>query len=824
MDANFADQLGVKGKLYTKGGHGVAVEIGGQRYSARYLKDMLEAMYKLGAEKVELYTEKKIEKFARPMVLKAKSERGELIGALMPLRNGNEHDTRIDLKASQPRFSVGGLYTGSAADVDGQMRFARAIVGGKRFILLNNADKGQKVDWNDKNALKRYLTEQIGLGAISLSDSKRITIGRELPKEYTRSTYAEKNFRNKRLRKLRAKTAQQLDELIIESGLPNAEPARDKPRENGVYYKRKVSFGVMGHEVVRGYSGELLTYTENGDELLYDLVKIKEDPSLTDALKRDGHGGLKILSANHEESADSISYSGAKSQAENEKTFRPSSPVRWTGSAEWMSRNAEDRLAQGWTFNPKGLTNEELWALAAVVPERHHTSMQGGSRAERNDTILEAMYPPNYADTYWPQFVKQFGGNKDALARIRKALYLIYGGDTNNKARWSKLDAPQFENIPKVDKDAADKRNAELYKQEQEVYKARQARKHELGYPAHKNDPEWQRLDAEYNRIRAERLAPSAEQIAADNAIAKQRAAHEATQDERFEQYRAERIAQGEAELARVAQEYGVEYKPEDRTQIRFARAIVGGKEIGVATGHRLTVAESKDEAKVREVLGEVIGKEFEQLGETKLVKVSPAFVNEFWGSTYSQKLRSRYDKLWRAKVSSVPILKDILGTTALGPKEAAKHLNKQFKNDVQFYRCNTKFGVLRHDGVAVYPCELLVMESKTSGERFVYDIVKIQKPTLTANGDLDEETLRQLKGWTHTGESATDDGSISYSGAKSQAENEKTFRLSRPVRVIKAPEGMGEREPGILASMGSVNCIFEKSFLSLWLGCKWSR
>jgi len=63
-------------------------------------------------------------------------------------------------------------------------------------------------------------------------------------------------------------------------------------------------------------------------------------------------------------------------------------------------------------------------------------------------------------------------------------------------------------------------------------------------------------------------------------------------------------------------------------------------------------------------------------------------------------------------------------------------------------------------------------MEFKDSGARLIYDIVKIQKPTLTANGDLDEETLRQLKGWTRTGESATDESSIPYSGAKSQAES----------------------------------------------------
>lgn len=51
---------------------------------------------------------------------------------------------------------------------------------------------------------------------------------------------------------------------------------------------------------------------ENGEEMLYDLVGIKEDSSLTDALKRDGHGGLKILSANGEEYEDSIPNIGGE--------------------------------------------------------------------------------------------------------------------------------------------------------------------------------------------------------------------------------------------------------------------------------------------------------------------------------------------------------------------------------------------------------------------------------------------------------------------------------------------------------------------------------
>lgn len=571
---NFADQLGVKGKLYAKGGHGVSVEIGGQRYSARYLKDMLEAMYKLGAEKVELYTEKEIGKFVRPMVLKAKSERGELIGALMPIRNGNEHDTRIDLKASQPRFAIGGLTSGN----------------------------------------------------------------------------------------------------------------------------------------------------------------------------------------------------------------------------EWVSRNAEERLAQGWTFNPKGLTKEELRALAAVVPERHHTSMQSGSRAERNDTILEAMYPPNYADTYWPQFVKQFGGNKEALARIRKALYLIYGGDTNNKARWLKLDAPQFENIPKMDKAAADKRNAEFYKQEQEVYKARQARNKELGYPAYKDDPEWQRLDAEYNRIRQERLSPSAEQTARFNAMAEQRAARAATQDERFEQYRAERIAQGEAELARVAKEYGVEYKTEDG-QIRFSMA---------------TRVYNPD-ARVKIVDG----------------RKEPAFIN-----LTTAELRHYLQDKYQGKEVEITSDNTIVLFTGEGLKSALKkrdthkrtlHVLDELVRDSHYTRYEPNDGQAKHKSVngqfvyttalrlsdGVYGVELKLDLPKSDPDKTYFKgqtvKMKIADAVLSAGPRSVEPLPANTSGASaaetiRLGDIVSTPTSISYSGAKSQAES---FKFSRPITPAEDTAYMDAVKRGDMETAG---------------------
>ncbi len=198
-------------------------------------------------------------------------------------------------------------------DVPFHAKMSVARVGrGKPFVLL---DRPNSIDWNSKAKVREYLTTLIGKGEISLADNRRIRIGRELPREYTRSRYAEKAFRNMRLRKLRGKAAQHLDELIVMSGERSEEPSRHKARERGVYYRRTVDFGVMGHEAKRGYTAELLTYEVGGDERLYDLVNINEKPALTDSLRRTDRGALEILSPNRADlTGDNIPNRGEDSK------------------------------------------------------------------------------------------------------------------------------------------------------------------------------------------------------------------------------------------------------------------------------------------------------------------------------------------------------------------------------------------------------------------------------------------------------------------------------------------------------------------------------
>ena len=220
-----------------------------------------------------------------------------------------------------------------------------------------------------------------------------------------------------------------------------------------------------------------------------------------------------------------------------------------------------------------------------------------------------------------------------------------------------------------------------------------------------------------------------------------------------------------------------VDHKWVDGEQ-RYSIVPINGRDMMVVANSLLTAKEAQDETKVRDMLrNTIVGKEFAQLGAPtdKPVKVSPKFVKEFWNSEQAKSQR-KIAKLWRAKVGAAVNLEDLLATTPLGPKEAPKHTNGQFKNGAMFYRCPTKFGVFVPGmGINVYPCNLLILETK-SGKRYAFDIADMEKPTLAAIGSLSGETLELLQGGGSNG------GSV------------------RPATLPQAPASVN---PGAQASIG---------------------
>ena len=213
----------------------------------------------------------------------------------------------------------------------------------------------------------------------------------------------------------------------------------------------------------------------------------------------------------------------------------------------------------------------------------------------------------------------------------------------------------------------------------------------------------------------------------------------------------------------------------------KFAVGKVDGKDMAVIVHEPMSKADTKNEKKVKDYLVEnLVGREYRQAGEEKLVKVAPALAKEYWGGSYSSKIRDRFEKLWQAKVGAASVMEDIVGTTPLGGAEAPKSTGKRqsFKKGATFYRCKTTFGALTTDDkVAKYPCELVLLEL-ANGKRFVYDIVNIRNPTL-AHDSPKGEALETLKAQT-SARSRTTDSSIAQTGAGAQG-GERSFNGVTP-------------------------------------------
>ena len=256
------------------------------------------------------------------------------------------------------------------------------------------------------------------------------------------------------------------------------------------------------------------------------------------------------------------------------------------------------------------------YALDALI-EKHHS----GSERFGNDVMLANMYPPDWAERPVVKFALQFVGNDGALRDIRKAFFLRNGWRTNDKEGWLRYNAPAKAAVLEKDyspKELQEKKNRfqTLLDAEREVAKKRSALQRKLGYPAYKDSEEWSRLSAEEQRLKAERLSPDKKHADAEADYQKSKAEWERSKDAKYEEWRNERVARGNAMLEEVAREHGKktlgEFIAEDRTQperhsVRRGRREDAVPALDIATGYlarRLLGGKTITPQQAKDILG----------------------------------------------------------------------------------------------------------------------------------------------------------------------------------------------------------------------------
>ena len=320
-------------------------------------------------------------------------------------------------------------------------------------------------------------------------------------------------------------------------------------------------------------------------------------------------------------SAEPVTYDDAGRVIPLSERFNPADPdIRHSVRRDpWHSVQYGYAQAAGYSEDAH-LSPEDKqatdYALDALI-EKHHS----GSERFGNDVMLANMYPPDWAERPVVKFALQFVGNDGALRDIRKAFFLRNGWRTNDKEGWLRYNAPAKAAVLEKDyspKELQEKKNRfqTLLNAEREVAKKRSALQKKLGYPAYKDSEEWSRLSAEEQRLKAERLSPDKKHADAEADYQKSKAEWERSKDAKYEEWRNERVARGNAMLDEVAREHSKktlgEFIAEDRTQperhsVRRGRREDAVPALDIATGYlarRLLGGKTITPQQAKDILG----------------------------------------------------------------------------------------------------------------------------------------------------------------------------------------------------------------------------
>jgi len=137
------------------------------------------------------------------------------------------------------------------------------------------------------------------------------------------------------------------------------------------------------------------------------------------------------------------------------------------------------------------------------------------------------------------------------------------------------------------------------------------------------------------------------------------------------------------------------------------------------------------------------------------------------------------------------------------------RQTTSDWKKGAKFYRADTRFAVETEQGYEIYPCRLLVAELK-NGERFVYDLVDVKEPTLSASAGSANLALPQGR----TEESASSTGSsIANSvdgaqGGRAKFYVDKTQARQISTRLAREAFDFGKSEVQFLSFPRTSNVI----------------
>ena len=413
-----------------------------ERYTVNpiLLKNVAEAMFKLGAKELTLSIDKEA---GHPVVLTGKNAQGKMTGILMPVRNTYGTENAIHVK------------------LDNQVSFSRAIVRGKEIAVAADIEAMAKINAKDPDSIEKYLLDHLEAN-IEMLTGGTASITKESAKHFAWSKV--RGFDGRQMRQARAKSATVIRDLIEMFSANEKTKEAPKPGKSGVAWRCRLPIAIPKLDADRnvvgavGYDADVVIKDEGNGKFFYDISHLKKNEALTGQLIKQkdelfGAQGTTLLPsragfASGASDGGIISNSGAKSQGESFKFSRPITPAEDAEYADAVKRGDKDtyiRLLKSAAARRGYATPHYFDTHSAPAP----AYVEGGKKNFRNLEELRRVHEEDGGDLNLFAMANGISSVPDDYLTRQGLKY--YGQEVYGAAAHESLDAllPAVESIRK---------------------------------------------------------------------------------------------------------------------------------------------------------------------------------------------------------------------------------------------------------------------------------------------------------------------------------------------------------------------------------------
>lgn len=330
------------------------------------------------------------------------------------------------LKATDEKVKVTQTDTVSIVNTNNDIQFSLKNINGNQIVWVENSHLTNK-ELKNPHAIAKYIEAHIGEVYTIIESGQKVYIGKDLPKEYTRSKYTSYLRKtNDQMAKAKAKATGELGLLIETATNRRWEETRhthNKDAKYGIYrYDSRFAFPVKDNNGnitnVRAYDVELIIRNaSNRKKYLYDIVNIKENTANANILQQ----RVNRSAAHNAAKRSSVSEDNV-AQYKTDVKFSLKKPVEESGNLIALHNLTREKLEK--TLKLGGFPMPSIAITKADIP---HTNFGDITLVMSKSTIDPKANKKNVvysADAWTPVFPQiDYEADRKVQSKISKKFY-----------------------------------------------------------------------------------------------------------------------------------------------------------------------------------------------------------------------------------------------------------------------------------------------------------------------------------------------------------------------------------------------------------------